>query len=536
MSRRVLLAAVTLAWLTWPGAQARAAKPVRVHAITGVRIVTSPGHVIPEGTVVLRDGLIEAAGAGVVVPADARVWDGKGLTVYAGLIDAYTVRPTPELKDGDKLAQWADANALVRPERDILPWLGDDAANKKLRDAGFTTAAVAAKDGMFRGASVVLDLGSRPAQDNLLRADFAQNVTIRPSGARRDAEAYPSSLMGAVALFRQTMLDAAWYGKAKAAYQRNPKQERPAWNAALEALQDAAAGNQLVVFETDDVLDAIRDARLIKEFKLKAALVGSGEEYKRLDLVKAAGLPIFLPVAFPKAPKLDGDKDPNVDLEDLRHWDAAPDNPKKVLDAGISVAFTGAGLDDPKKVYENLARAIQRGLTADQALTAFTVTPAKMLGLQDRIGTVEAGKLANLVVVEGDLFVEKPKIREVWVEGDRYEVKESKAAEIEPAGTWELTVKTDDGQSIPTLLELKGKAEALSGKLTAMAQTIDVQASVSGNKLEVSFDGAGIGFPGGFTMSIEIKGDNAEGSGSGPHGSFGVTGARTKKPSTEVAP
>lgn len=531
MSRRAWLAAWIAVVVAWRGVPAGAAKPVRVHALTGVRIVVSPGRVIDDGTVVLRDGLIVAAGAGVAVPADARVWEGKGLTVYAGLVDPYTVRALAEPKDGDKQATWADENALVRPERDILPWLADAAAAKKLRDAGFTTAAVAAKDGLFRGQSVVLDLGESAPQASLLRAGFAQNVTVRPSGQRRDEDAYPASLMGAVALFRQTMYDAGWYAKAKAAYGKNARQERPQWNAALEALQPAASGSQLVVFETDDVLDTLRDAKLAKEFKLRAAVVGNGEEYKRLADVKATGLPILLPLNFPKAPALDGPSDPNVDLEDLRHWDAAPSNPKKVLDAGLDVAFTSFGLDDPKKLYANLARAMQRGLTADQALAALTTAPAKFLGVQDRVGTVEVGKLANLVVVDGDLFVEKPKIREVWVEGDRFEVKESKAAEVEPAGTWELNVKTDDGQDLPSTLELTGKAEALKGKLSAMGKTLDVDVSVSGSKVEVAFDGAGLGFPGAITLSLDVQGDTATGSGHGPGGAFTITGTRTAKPS-----
>jgi imidazolonepropionase-like amidohydrolase len=537
MSRKAWLALCVLACASWRAAPADAAKPVRVYAITGVRIVASPGHVIENGTIVVRDGLIEAAGAGVAVPADARVWDGAKLTAYAGLIDPYTVRAAGgEPKEGERAerggrgAPSAAPEELVRPDRDVVPLLADNAATKKLRDAGFTTAAVAPKDGMFRGRSVVVELEDGAPQGGILRGDFAQNVTVRPSGARRSEEAYPASLMGAVALFRQTMSDASWYGKARAAYQKNARQERPAMDAGLEALQAAASGTELMVFETEDVLDALRDAKLVQEFKLKAALVGSGEEYKRLADVKALGLPILLPLAFPKAPEMEGDKDPNVDLAVLRHWDAAPENPKRVLDAGIDVAFTSFGLDDPKKIFENVAKAMKGGLTADQALNGLTVAPARFLGIQDRAGTIEAGKLANLVLVEGDLFVEKPKIQAVWVEGTRYEVKESKAAEIEPAGTWELTVKTGSGREIANVLELTGKAGALKGTLTANGKSVPVEAEVSGDKLNLSFDGAGLGLPGSFTMSLEIKDDNATGGGSGPNGGFSVTGTRTKKP------
>ncbi|MGE5233440.1 MAG: amidohydrolase family protein [Acidobacteriota bacterium] len=517
-------------------AAALAAKPPRVHALVGARIVVAPGKVIESGTVVLRDGLIVAVGAGVQAPPDARIWDAKGLTIYPGLIEPYSVRPWPAPKEPDKAPQDGLPNAALHPERDMTLYAADEGTAKKLREAGFTTALVAPKDGILRGRSVVLELGDGSVADNLLRENFAQHASIHPVALRREGGGYPESLMGAVALFRQTMLDAAWYGKAQAAYTRNPAQERPAVEPGLAALAGVAAGKDLIVFETEDVLDTLRVAELAREFKLHAAVVGNGEEYKRLEDVKRTGLAHILPLAFPKPPKIDGAGDPTTDLEDLRSWDAAPDNPRRLLATGLEVAFTSYRLDEPKKLYDSLAKAIGRGLTADQALAALTTTPARLLGLSGRLGTIEVGKIADLAVVDGDLFVEKPKIREVWVDGNRYEIKESKAAEVSAAGTWQLTVKTGDGQEIPVTIAISGKTGALSGTVAAMDKTTPLaSADVSGNKLEVSFDGTSFGQPGTIEMTLEISGDNAHGAGTSPGGEFTVSGSRTGKPNLEVA-
>ncbi len=515
---------------------ALAAKPPRVHALVGARIVVAPGKVIESGTVVLREGLIVAVGAGVQAPPDARVQDAKGLTIFPGLIESYSSRPWPMAKEKDAAPQDGLPNPALHPERDMTQYAADEGLAKKLREAGFTTALVAPKDGILRGSSVIVELGDGDAGDNLLRRGFAQHASIHPVARRREGGGYPASLMGAVALFRQTLLDAGWHGRAQGAYARNPLQERPAVEPGLTALAGVAAGKELVIFETDDVLDTLRVAELQRELKLDAAVVGNGEEYKRLDDVKRTGLPHILPLAFPKAPQVSKD-DPTIDLEDLRAWDAAPDNPRRLLSTGLEVAFTSYRLDEPKKIYDSLAKAIGRGLTPDQALAALTTTPARFLGLASRLGTIEVGKIADLTVVDGDLFVDKPKIREVWVDGDRYEIRESKAAEVSAAGTWQLVVKTGDGQEIPVTLTITGKGASLAGTVAAMDKSEPLaSAEVSGKKLEVSFDGTPFGQPGSISMTLEISGDNAQGAGTSPQGEFTVSGSRTGKPTLEVAP
>lgn len=522
------LTAVALAVLLLPSAAAADAPDV--HALTGVRIVVAPGSVVESGTVVLRDGIIAAAGADVAVPPDARVWDHQGLTVYSGLIEPYAPVAWPEGIEKEDPPQAGHDNPLVRPERDIALYAHSDTLAGKLRQAGFTTAVVSPRDGLFRGQSAVVNLGNGTAGENLLRRSAAQAVAFQTSSDG----AYPESLMGAVALFRQTMLDARWYGQAWAAYERNPAQARPALNTALEALQGAVGGEEPIVFVTRDVKDSLRAARHGADLGLRLHLVGNGHEYEWLDEIAATNLPHIVPLAFPEKPTVGESDDLTVSTADLRHWDEAPANPASLVGAGVRVAFTSHDVGEPRKIHTMLARAIERGLSPEQALAGLTTVPAELYGIADRAGTVEVGKMANLVVADGDLFVDQPKIREVWIDGDRFELKDVKPAEVTPVGTWDLEVHTGDGQVLPSRLVVEQTDTGFGGSISAMGATLDLSSvEVSGSTVTITFDGSSLGMPGTFTLDLQIEGDSARGSGDGPPGSFDVKGTRTSSPDTE---
>jgi imidazolonepropionase-like amidohydrolase len=505
-------------------------------ALVDVRIVVSPGNVIEKGTVVLREGVIEAVGADVAPPADARVWKRENLTVYAGFIEPYATVdwPVPDGDDQDKMSpQAGHANRIVHPERDMTLHAQDEALFKKLRGAGFTTAVVAPKSGLFRGSSVLMNLGEGSPSSNLLRRNVAQHVSVQPG--RGTDRGYPGSLMGAVALTRQTLYDARWHRRAQQAYDANPGQARPEINTAHAALEAAAHGEETIVFETDDVLDTLRVVRIVDEFGLDAWVVGNGEEYKRLDAVAAAGFPVLLPLDFPEAPEAGEEDDLSVTLEALRHWDAAPENPSRVAAKGIRFAFTTHDLAAVKELPSRVARAIERGLDPDAALAALTTTPAEMLGVDDRLGTVEAGKIANLTVIEGaELFDEKVKLREVWIDGKRSELKEFKPPEVDPAGTWEMVTTAGD-QKIPTTLILEGDMNDISGHLLVQGMRIDFSSiEVSGKKVEFVFPGVSLGMPGDLEFTLEIKGDTASGTGTSPMGPFTIKGNRVGGGDPEV--
>lgn len=424
-----ILALIGGVWAAHPAPAIETEPLPRVHALTGARVVVAPGRVLDQATVVLRDGVIEACGPRVAVPSDARVWDLAGKTIYPGLLDPYAVVAAASEATG-KAATPENAtpgeHPALHPQRDCsdLPELAPRA--EKLRRAGFTTVAWAPGEGLLRGSGCVANTGEGALAANLLRPRWAQVARLAPTGGEGR---YPASLMGAVALFRQTLLDARWHRQAQEAFGRNPAQIRPPQSATLAALEAVARGEETLLVETEDILDSLRALALAREYSLRLFLVGNGEEYKRLVQLAAQPVPHLLPLAFPAAPKLKAGEELALGLDELRHWNAAPDNPRLLLAAGLTVAFTAHRLSEPAEIFARLARAMAQGLTADQALAGLTTAPAELLGLAGRAGSVEPGKMANLVIVDGDLFVDKPKLRAVWVDGKPYEIEERKSEE-----------------------------------------------------------------------------------------------------------
>ena len=410
---RALLALLS-ALLLCPGQSAAApAERLGAHALVDVRLVPRPGEEVPSGTLVVRNGLIEAVGAETQPPPDARLWERDGLTIYPGLIEAYSVRAWAETADPESPL----GSSLVHPERDMTLRAVDPELTEELRAAGFTTAAVAPAEGIFRGWGALLNLGDGGVAENLLRRRTAQYVSLRWNSFGED---YPTSRMGATALIRQTLLDGRWHREAQKRFEEDPAQARPPYVAARAELGGAAHGEVPIVFETLEGMDASRFARLATELSLNAVLVGSGDEYRRLAAHAETGLPYILPLDFPPRPAVGDTDDLSIGLSTLRHWDLAPENPWRLLKAGAQVAFTSHRMDEPRMIFRAITAALERGLTTEQALAALTTTPAAILGLAERAGTLEPGKMANLLVVDGPLFVERPKLVEVWIDGVRY--------------------------------------------------------------------------------------------------------------------
>jgi imidazolonepropionase-like amidohydrolase len=426
------------------GANLSAAATPRVHAIVGARIVTAPGQVIARGTVVIRDGVITAVGEKVAIPADARIWKGDSLTVYAGMIDAFVTPAeapagpagaprfgTPAPPSPPRGA--ASDLSTVHPETRVveaLPLGGDQLS--ALRAAGFATAQVAPGRGIVRGQSAVVSLKDGAPNATVIKSDAAQVFSIEAN-----AFAYPASLMGGIAVIRQSLEDARWYRSVWATYNKTlAGKEPPAANVSFEAMQGVIAGTQQPLFVAPDMLGVLQAGAIAQEAALKAQVVTAGDDYKRVREIAATGMPLIVPVNFPDAPDVaDPDAAVEVSTEELRAWNDAPGNPAALAKNAVTFALTSAGMKDVKNFRANVAKAIARGLTADQALAAVTTVPAKLLGLDARLGTIAPGKLANLTVMRGDLFGEKSVVREVWAGGERYEVAKD---ETSPGGKWSI--------------------------------------------------------------------------------------------------
>ncbi len=463
----------TLVVLNLP--QAQAATP-RVHAIRGARVVVAPGQVIAHGNVVMRDGLIVAVGANVAIPADARVWEGDSLTVYAGLIDAFVMppaavgpgtggpfggggpgqRPAPAAPEAPRgpVHELASVRAEYRAVAG-LPLDGTQA--EALRAAGFAAVQLAPRAGIVRGTSALVGLGSTGANASVVRADVAQVVALEPNRG----QAYPGSLMGTIAVLRQVFMDAKWYRDARAAAARRPGTERVSENLAWSALQPVIAGERPVLMVADEMLEVLQASRIASEAGVSAAIVTGGDEYKRIAQVAATGRTLVVPVNFPDAPDVADDANAlEVRTEELRHWQAAPANPAALAKAGVKFALTANGLKDVKTFRNMVGKAITRGLSEDAALAAVTTVPARLLGVEGRLGVIAPGAIANLTVTRGALFAENSKVREVWVDGARYEVAKD---ETTPKGEWLLNT----GSTARVTLKVSAEAETTVSLIAA---------------------------------------------------------------------
>ncbi len=427
---------------------ARAATP-RVHAIRNARIVTAPGHVIARGIVVMRDGIITAVGADAVIPADARVWDGDSLTVYAGLVDAFVMpsapapgggggapfgggRPGPAPAAPESPKGAVHELASVHAEYRVVENLPLDGAQAEaLRAAGFAAAQLAPRAGIVRGTSALIGLGGG-VNASVVRSDAAQVMALEPNRG----SSYPGSLMGVISVLRQVFLDAKWYRDARAAAARRAGTERVPENLTWAALQPVIGGQQPVVMVADEMLEVLQASRIASEAGVTASIVTAGDEYKRVAVIAATGRTLIVPVNFPDAPDVADDANAlEVRTEELRHWQAAPGNPAALARADVTFALTANGLKDVKTFRGMVAKAIARGLSADDALAAVTTTPARLLGAEGRLGVIAPGAIANLTVTRGALFAESSKVREVWVDGSRYEVAKD---ETTPKGDWTM--------------------------------------------------------------------------------------------------
>jgi len=429
-----------------------------VHALVGGRIVAAPGRVIEVGTLVVRDGVIAAVGPGVPVPPDARIWPLDGKTVYPGLIDAYG-QISADAGSADRGAPYW--NPLVQPQRDAArAYRVDNALNATFRSQGVTCRLIVPDSGVIKGTSALVTTGDVPGKQALVKDRVALHMRLTIDPKRHDRKAYPNSPMGAVALARQAMCDAEWYARAWKAYGTDPGLPRPERNEALERLQQYVDGDRLVIIDASDEQYFLRADRFAREFALKVVIRGSGREYRRLDAIRATGRPVIVPLDFPKPPQVGTPEAAlDVSLSQLMHWDIAPENPARLAEEGVPIALTSDGLKEPKEFLSAVRTAVERGLESDAALRALTLEPARLFGAGDRLGTIEVGKAAHLVVADGDLFDKKTRVLETWVDGRRYEVVQAPLVDVR--GTWRVTPTS--GRKKRFLLTVAGKPEKLEG-------------------------------------------------------------------------
>ena len=476
----VALLALTLAPLSLnPNVNAQRSA-IDTYAITNARIVTVSGAVIERGTIVIRNGLIDAAGANVNAPPDARVIDGTGLTVYPGLIDSYTnlalpeaspspspaggpgaffAAPTPRPAGGPNSTQPVGLQPEVMVEDTIRPG-GNEI--ESARNIGITTVLTSPRTGIWMGQSALINLSGDTPQQMIVRSPVAMHVGFTPLRG-----SYPGSLLGVFAALRQMMLDAQRYRDSMQIYERSPRgTRRPDTDRSLAALVPVIEGRMPVVMLANSEREINRALDLAAEFKLRLIIAGGREADQVAERLKKQNVPVLLSLNLPRrttAAIPEADPEP---LRVLRERVEAQETAGKLVKAGVRFAFQSGSLTDMSELFANARRVIENGLQSADAVRAFTIWPAQILGVENQLGSIEAGKIANLTVTRGDLFDRNSRVAHVFIDGRPVDLRPPVGGPTRGnlSGMWTVNINLGQGDRSITLT-LQQEAERITGSI-----------------------------------------------------------------------
>ncbi len=494
---------------------------IDTYAITNARIVPVSGPTIERGTVVIRNGLIAAVGTNVSPPPDARVIDGTGLIVYPGLIDSYTNLALPEASPSPSPTAGGGGGFFAAPPRpspggpnstqpvglqpevmveDVIRPGGNEIESS--RSIGITTALTLPRTGIWMGQSALINLAGDTPQQMIVRSPVAMHVGFTPLRGT-----YPGSLMGVFATLRQMMLDAQRYRDSMQIYERAPRgTRRPETDRSLAALVPVVNGQMPVVMYANSEREISRALDLAAEFKLKLIIAGGRESARLTDRLKQQNVPVLLSLNLPRrttAAIPEADPEP---MRVLRERVEAQQTAGKLAKARVRFAFESGSLTNISDLIVNVRRTLENGLSAEDALRAFTIWPAEILGVADQLGSVETGKIANLTVMRGELFDRNSRVAHVFIDGRPVDLKPSTSgapSRTNLSGLWSLTVNLGLGDKAATL-NFQQEGDRLRGSIEGSLGAGEISNASISSSSEVRF-----------TVAINIEGQTREATFSG---------------------
>lgn len=504
---------------------------IDTYAITNARIITVSGPVIERGTVVIRNGLIAAAGADVHAPPDARVIDGTGLTVYPGLIDSYTdlglpeaspspspatgvaaflAQPSPSPRGGPNSTQPPGLQPEAMVE-DVIRTGGTEI--ESWRSVGITTALTTPRTGIWMGQSALINLSGETPQQMIVRSPVAMHVGFTPLRGT-----YPGSLLGVFSTLRQMMLDAQRYRDSMAIYERNPRgTRRPDTDRSLAALIPVVDGRMPVVMLVNTEREITRALDLASEFKLRLIIAGGREADRVAERLAKQNVPVLLSLNLPKrtTPAM-AEAEPEP-MRVLRERVEAQQTAGKLAKAGVRFAFQSGSLTDIADLMANARRVIENGLQAADAVRAFTIWPAQILGVESQLGSIEAGKIANLTVTRGDLFARDTRVVHVFIDGRPVDLRPPAGGSSRNilTGTW--TVNINLGQSDRSItLNLRQEGDRLTGSISGPLGAGEISNASTTSAGEVRF-----------TVPVNVEGQTSEATFAGTFANNEIRGSVT---------
>lgn len=452
-----------------------------LHAFTNVTLYKDYKTKIENATLVIKNGKVLDAGAGVAVPNGAIVHDLKGKFIYPSFIDMYSDYGMPQVtKNRQEGPQYESGikgaynwNQAIKSDFEAYKnFLVSDTRADELRKLGFGTVLAHRRDGIARGTGTLVTLNTDKENKVILKGNASAHYSFHKGSS---TQAYPESLMGAIALLRQTYLDAQWYKGLT---------EKKEYNIGLEGWNNAQGLPQ--IFEAGSWLNALRADKIGDEFGVQYLIKGDGTEYRRIKEIKDTKARFILPLVFPKAYDVE---DPYkalwVDLDDMKHWELAPTNAAALNKAGVDFAITTSDLEKKEDFLKNLRTTVKYGLKEEEALKSITWNPAAFLNVQDMVGSLDKGKLANFIITSKQLFDDKCVINENWIQGRKYEINKPEPKDIR--GEYKLTLTNKTQMITYPSLKVQGEIATPRGQLTIDTNKADVKISYKDNDITLSF-------------------------------------------------
>ena len=447
-----------------------------IHALINVTIHTDYQSTIENAVLIVKHDKIVNAGANISIPKGAIVHDLKGKHIYPSFIELSSNIGMPKMESsrsrgpqlGPNKEGAFNANDAVKSYFNAVEEFSTNTSEaEKMRKAGFGAVLSHSQDGLVRGTGVFVALREDNENEIILKERVSSHFSFDKGSSTQDN---PSSLMGAIALIKQTYLDAEWYAKQSEMVDVSLE----SFNKNKGLVQFFEAGG--------DKLYVLRADRMGDEMGVQYIIKGTGDEYQRIDEIKSSNAPLVIPVNFPDAYDVEDPLEAlNVSLEDMKHWEMAPYNLKMLADAGIEFTVTSDGLKDLSKLLTNLEKAVEVGLSEELALKALTYTPAKMLKMESKIGSLKSGMIANFIITDGSPLKKDTKIYENWVQGHAHHLIDPNQKDI--SGKYELSLNNTSYD-----LHVTGEPGKFEFKVALNDSTkIDVKSSVSKELVTLSF-------------------------------------------------